>query len=71
MSHQRSSRNLTDMSMFREKLCQDLEYIMIKNTDFKKRNKHACCKCLLLDFIVYTQSVNKHDSIYHDVNKHK
>lgn len=27
------------MSMFREKLCQDLVYIMTENTDFEKRKK--------------------------------
>lgn len=55
-------------------------YIMTgKKKDFEKRDKHASCfeiellKCLYTTtfYCIFTQSVNKHDNIYHDVNKLK
>lgn len=50
-----------------------------KKKDFEKRDKQlppvSKLNCLnvyiQLHFIVFTQSVNKHDNIYHDVNKLK
>lgn len=54
-------------------------YIMTgKKKDFEKRDntrpasKLNCLNVYIqLHFIVFTQSVNKHDNIYHDVNKLK
>lgn len=46
--------------------------ILKRETNMRPVSKFNCLNVYIqLHFIVFTQSVNKHDNIYHDVNKLK